>query len=67
MRKLPLVSVVITTYGQERYVGRTVESVLSQGIDDMEVIVLDDCSPDATSDVIAPYLEDPRLSYVRHP
>ena len=58
MRRHPLISVVITTYKQEKYIGRTIESVLSQGVSDLEVLVLDDCSPDATREVVAAFLED---------
>jgi glycosyltransferase involved in cell wall biosynthesis len=41
--------------------------VLSQGVGDLEVLVLDDCSPDATREVVAAYLEDERVQYIRHP
>ena len=67
MCKLPLITVVVTTYKQEKYIGRTIESVLSQGIDDLEILVLDDCSPDATEQVVSRYLGDKRVRYVRHP
>ena len=67
MRQLPLVSVVITTYNQDRYITRTVDSVLAQDVADMEVIILDDCSTDATETLLAAYRDDPRVEYVRHP
>lgn len=66
MCRLPLISVVITTYDQERYIGKVIESVLNQGVDDLELIILDDCSPDSTADVVAPYLSDKRIQYIRH-
>lgn len=62
----PLVSVVISTYRHEKYLAKTLSSVLSQGVDALEVIVLDDCSPDRTGDVVEPFLDDPRVSYIRH-
>jgi len=44
----PTVSVVITTYNQERYISATVESALAQDFEDREIIVVDDGSTDAT-------------------
>ena len=62
----PLISVVITTYAHENYIGKTLASVLEQDVQDMEVIVLDDCSPDATEEVVGKYLHDERVIYKRH-
>ena len=44
----PTVSVVITTYNQERYITATVESALAQDFADREIIVVDDGSTDDT-------------------
>ena len=66
MRERPLVSVVIPTYCHEKYLAKTLSSVLGQGVDAIEVIVLDDCSPDATTEVVRPFLKHPRVRYVRH-
>lgn len=41
-----LLSVIIPVYRVEHTLQRCVESVLSQGVDDMEVILVDDGSPD---------------------
>ena len=41
-----LLSVVIPVYRTELTLQRCVESVLKQGVDDMEVILVDDGSPD---------------------
>jgi glycosyltransferase involved in cell wall biosynthesis len=61
----PLVSVVITTFNRSALVGRAIESVLRQTLDDLELIVVDDCSTDDTMDVVS-RIDDPRLSLVRH-
>jgi glycosyltransferase involved in cell wall biosynthesis len=48
------ISVSITTYNHERYIGQAVESVLSQQCRArVEVVVGDDCSTDGTSDILA--------------
>ncbi len=48
----PLFSIVIACYNQEGFVREAVESALSQGFPDKEVIVVDDASKDATADVL---------------
>ena len=44
----PLLSVFIPTYNGQRYVREAVESVLDNGFADLEVVIIDDCSRDAT-------------------
>lgn len=51
------VSVVIGVYNGERFIGEAVESVLSQDVDGVELIVVDDGSTDGTCDVVAAYPE----------
>lgn len=52
------VSVVVAAYNEERYIGHTLESILSQKVDfDYEILVGDDCSNDKTADVIRKYAE----------
>ncbi len=51
--KNPLVSVVVTTYNQGRYIEETLKSVMAQSFTDYEVIVVDDGSTDDTSQRLA--------------
>jgi glycosyltransferase involved in cell wall biosynthesis len=61
----PLVSIVIPNYNYENYVGRTLESVLSQTYRNLEVIVCDDGSQDNSREVISSYAQkDPRITLV---
>ncbi len=62
----PLVTVVILSYNHERYIAQCIESVLAQEVEGLEILVLDDCSPDGTDAVVRRYLDDPRLTYVRN-
>lgn len=48
----PLVSVVITAYNAERYIGETLESVFAQTYRTFEVIVADDGSTDGTRELV---------------
>jgi cellulose synthase/poly-beta-1,6-N-acetylglucosamine synthase-like glycosyltransferase/peptidoglycan/xylan/chitin deacetylase (PgdA/CDA1 family)/spore germination protein YaaH len=48
----PPVSVVIAAYNEEKVIARTVESILCNGYDDLELVVVDDGSKDATLEVL---------------
>ena len=59
------VSVVIPAYGHAEYVVQAVESVLAQTLPPLEVIVVDDGSPDDTGARLAPLAAAGRIRYVR--
>ena len=61
----PLVSVCIPAYNCEKYVSACIESVLSQTFHNIEIIVIDDCSTDATWERLQAY-SDHRLSLSRN-
>lgn len=46
MKSRPFISVVIPVYNVEKHLKKAVESVLSQTVQDFEIILVDDCSPD---------------------
>lgn len=50
--KLPLVSVLITTYNSEDFVKDTVESIINQTYKNIEIIIADDCSTDSTITIL---------------
>jgi glycosyltransferase involved in cell wall biosynthesis len=64
--KGPAVSVVMGVFDGADWVAAAVESLLTQTLGDLEVIVVDDGSTDATPDVLAS-LRDPRLRVDRRP
>lgn len=47
----PLVSVVIPAYNAEAYIAESLESILNQSYDNIEVLVIDDHSTDRTLDI----------------
>lgn len=51
----PRLAVIIPCFNYERYVGRAIESVVSQGHDDVDLLVVDDGSTDASWQVIQDY------------
>lgn len=62
---LPTVSVIIPNYNHESYLPKRIESVLNQSLRDIEVIILDDCSPDSSREIIAHYAtQDTRIRVV---
>ena len=54
---LPKVSVMVITYNQEHLIAETLESVLSQDYENLEIVVADDCSKDKTAEIIKNYAQ----------
>lgn len=54
-KKTPLISVVVTSYNYEKFIGYTLESILNQSYKNFEVIIVDDGSKDNSIDVIKQY------------
>jgi len=62
---VPTVTVVTPSYNAESFIGRTIQSVLDQTWQDWELLVVDDCSKDATRDVVATYAaKDARIRLI---
>jgi glycosyltransferase involved in cell wall biosynthesis len=58
------ISVIIPTYNHAAFVGEAIQSVLGQTFRDLELVVVDDGSTDATQEVLG-QVGDPRLCVVR--
>lgn len=66
MRPAPRVSVVIPTYNVESFLAITIESVLQQTVSDLEIVLFDDGSSDATVRIAEEYAaRDPRITLGR--
>jgi CDP-glycerol glycerophosphotransferase len=64
----PHLSLVIPIYQVEDYLTKCLESVLADSAVAIEVIAVDDCSPDASSTILAEFARnDPRLQFIRMP
>ena len=59
----PVVSVVVPVFRSERFVAATIRSALAQTLQAIEVIVVDDGSPDGSIDACRT-IDDPRIRYV---
>ncbi len=61
---MPAVSVIIPTYRHRDYILLTLESVFAQTFTDLEVIVVNDGSPDDTSILLAPIAAAGKIRYI---
>ncbi len=64
----PAVSVLIPSYNHALYVAEAIESVLAQDFADFELLIVDDCSSDATAEVVQPFCQlDQRVHFAANP
>lgn len=61
----PRIAVILPSFNQAAFLPRALESLRAQRFTTWEAIVVDDGSPDATREVVAPFLTDRRLRYRR--
>lgn len=59
---IPAVSVVLPAYNCEKYIAKSIESVLHQTFTDFEFIIINDGSTDRTEEIIKSF-SDPRILY----
>lgn len=62
--KHPKVSIIIPNYNHAKYLPQRLESVYNQTYQDFEVILLDDCSNDASVTILNTYAKHPKTSHV---
>lgn len=58
-------SIVIPTYNRAHTLGRAIDSMLAQALDDWEIVLVDDGSSDTTNKLLEHY-DDPRIRVFRH-
>lgn len=56
----PAVSVIVSVYNSEKYITECIESILSQTLENTEIICVDDASTDGTAEILKQYQD--RLS-----
>lgn len=67
MNGAPRVSIGLPVYNGQQYVRQALDSLLAQTYDDVEFIISDNASNDATPEICREYAaRNPRIRYVRH-
>lgn len=69
MLKLPLVSFIVTSYNYEKYIVKTLESIKNQTYKNFEIIIVDDCSTDASCKVVEDFIsdnQDLKITLIKH-
>lgn len=61
---MPKVSVIVPNYNYGRFLSQRMESILSQTFQDMEIILLDDCSTDNSQAILSQYTTHPLVSHI---
>lgn len=61
----PIASFILPVYNGQKYLKKTIESVLNQSIHDFELIIIDDGSTDKTHDIIKQF-NDFRIKYYKN-
>lgn len=64
---MPKISVIIALYNKEQYIEQCIESVLKQSLNDIEIIIVDDCSSDNSYNIVQEYAKkDNRIKCIRN-
>lgn len=59
-----LISIIIPNYNHSKYLDERIQSILNQTYKNFEVIILDDCSPDNSKEVIEKYKNYPQITNI---
>ena len=62
---MPKISVVMPAYNAEKYIGKSIDSILNQTYGDFEFIIINDGSKDSTKEIILSY-SDNRIVYLEN-
>lgn len=54
---MPLLSIIIPVYNVEQYLERCIESIISQTLKDLEIILLNDGSTDGSREICERYAD----------
>lgn len=64
---MPLVSIVLPTYNRAHLIRKSIDTCLAQTLQDIELVVVNDCSTDDTAHILKEYaLKDKRLKVINN-
>ena len=61
----PSISVILTVYNAEKYVSKSILSILNQTYTDFELLIINDGSTDSSKDIIGGF-QDKRIKYIEN-
>lgn len=64
--KMPSVSIVVPVYNVELYIEQCLDSLVNQTLKNIEIIVVNDCSPAGEDSIVRTYVQkDKRIKYIK--
>ncbi len=67
MNDLPLVSIIVPSYNHEKYIQKTIESIVNQKYKNIELIVIDDGSKDSSIQIIKKLSKLHEFKFIHRP
>ena len=58
------VSVIVPIYNNEKYISQCIKSILCQTLDNIEIILINDCSVDSTLNILNSFKKDSRITII---
>jgi glycosyltransferase involved in cell wall biosynthesis len=62
----PLLTIAIPTFNCAHFLPDAIRSIMRQGLDDFEILIVDNASEDNTEEVVCAF-ENPHIRYIRNP
>ena len=63
----PYISIIIPVYNAQEYIQQCIESTIQQTLSNIEIILVDDCSLDRSSEIIETFIaQDKRIRLLKH-
>lgn len=67
MSGLPLLSIIVPVFNTEKVIGKCLDSLIEQTYKNIEIIVVDDCSPGNIREIIIPYQQKYKnIKFISH-
>lgn len=60
-----LVSIIMPSWNTEKFIGKSIQSVINQTYQNWELLIVDDCSTDKTDEIVASF-NDERIRYFKN-